>query len=50
MSQRDNSYAAVMARSNEIMKASVGMDYDDYVPIEEWSRPFPTNDHIILNS
>jgi cysteine synthase len=31
MSQRDNSYAAVMARSNEIMKASVGMDYDDYV-------------------
>lgn len=31
MSQHDNSYAAVMARSNEIMKASVGMDYDDYV-------------------
>lgn len=31
MTQRDNSYAAVMARSNEIMKASVGMDYDDYV-------------------
>lgn len=31
MTQRDNSYAAVMARSNDIMKASVGMDYDDYV-------------------
>ncbi len=27
----DTSYAAVMARSNEIMKASLGMDYDDYV-------------------
>jgi cysteine synthase len=31
MSARDNSYSAVMARSNEIMKASVGMDYDDYI-------------------
>lgn len=31
MSTRDNSYSAVMARSNEIMKASVGMDYDDYI-------------------
>ena len=31
MSTRDNSYNAVMARSNEIMKASVGMDYDDYI-------------------
>ncbi|HAP42766.1 MAG: PLP-dependent lyase/thiolase [Spirochaetes bacterium GWD1_61_31] len=28
---RDNSYAAVMARKNEIMKASMGMDYDDFV-------------------
>ncbi len=31
MNARDNSYSAVMARSNEIMKASVGMDYDDYI-------------------
>ena len=31
MIARDNSYSAVMARSNEIMKASVGMDYDDYI-------------------
>ncbi len=28
---RDDSYAAVMARKNEIMKASLGMDYDDFV-------------------
>ena len=28
---RDNSYAAVMARKNEIMKASMGMDYDDFI-------------------
>lgn len=31
MTQRDMSYAAVMARKNEIMKASMGMDYDDYI-------------------
>ena len=28
---RDNSYGAVMARSNEIMKASLGLDYDEFV-------------------
>lgn len=27
---RDNSYSAVMARRNEIMKAAVGIDYDDF--------------------
>ena len=27
----DTSYAAVLARKNEIMKASLGVDYDDYV-------------------
>ncbi len=27
----DTSYAAVMARSNEIMKASLGIDYDDFI-------------------
>jgi 2-amino-4-ketopentanoate thiolase beta subunit len=31
MTIRDTSYAAVMARKNEIMKASLGIDYDDYV-------------------
>jgi 2-amino-4-ketopentanoate thiolase beta subunit len=30
-SARDTSYAAVMARKNEIMKASMGMDYDDFI-------------------
>ena len=28
---RDTSYAAVMSRKNEIMKASMGMDYDDFI-------------------
>ena len=28
---RDQSYAAVMARKNEIMKASMGMDYNDFI-------------------
>jgi cysteine synthase len=28
---RDTSYAAVMARKNEIMKASLGIDYDEYI-------------------
>lgn len=28
---RDNSYQAVMARKNDIMKASMGMDYDSFV-------------------
>ena len=28
---RDMSYAAVMARRNEIMKASMGMDYNDFI-------------------
>ncbi len=31
MTARDNSYAAVMARKNEIMKASLGIDFDDYI-------------------
>lgn len=31
MSERDLSYEAVMARKNEIMKASLGIDYDDYI-------------------
>jgi hypothetical protein len=31
MSVTDSSYAAVMARRNEIMKASLGIDYDDFV-------------------
>ncbi|MDD2522269.1 MAG: 2-amino-4-oxopentanoate thiolase subunit OrtB [Anaerolineaceae bacterium] len=30
MSSSDNSYAAVMARKNEIMKMSTGLDYDTY--------------------
>jgi cysteine synthase len=30
MTQRDNSYAAVMARKNEIMKTSTGLDYNTY--------------------
>ena len=30
MTQRDNSYAAVMARKNEIMKTSTGIDYNTY--------------------
>ena len=31
MSVADISYAAVMARSNEIMKAALGIDYDDFI-------------------
>ncbi len=31
MTQRDMSYNAVMARKNEIMKASMGIDYDDFI-------------------
>ncbi len=31
MSAKDNSYAAVNARKNEIMKASMGMDYDSFI-------------------
>jgi 2-amino-4-ketopentanoate thiolase beta subunit len=31
MTRRDTSYPAVMARSNEIMKTSLGIDYDDYI-------------------
>jgi cysteine synthase len=30
MRTRDTSYAAVMARRNEIMKVSLGLDYDDF--------------------
>jgi cysteine synthase len=30
MMTRENSYAAVMARKNEIMKASMGIDYDEF--------------------
>lgn len=28
---RDTSYAAVMARSNEIMKSAMGLDYDEFI-------------------
>jgi hypothetical protein len=31
MTDRDTSYAAVMSRKNEIIKASMGMDYDDFI-------------------
>lgn len=31
MTAKDTSYAAVMARKNEIMKQALGMDYDEYV-------------------
>lgn len=31
MTLRDTSYAAVMSRKNEIMKASMGVDYDDFI-------------------
>ena len=31
MKNRDMSYDAVMGRKNEVMKASLGIDYDDYV-------------------
>ena len=31
MTQLDTSYQAVMSRKNEIMKASLGIDYDDYI-------------------
>ncbi|HZU85844.1 MAG TPA: 2-amino-4-oxopentanoate thiolase subunit OrtB [Anaerolineaceae bacterium] len=31
MSSRDMSYAAVTARKNEIMKASLGIDFDDFI-------------------
>ena len=31
MSAPDTSYAAVLARKNEIMKASLGIDFDDYI-------------------
>jgi cysteine synthase len=31
MTNKDMSYAAVTARKNEIMKASLGIDYDDFV-------------------
>jgi len=31
MTLRDTSYAAVMGRKNEIMKASMGVDYDDFI-------------------
>ncbi len=31
MTARDTSYAAVMGRKNEIMKASMGMDYEDFI-------------------
>ncbi len=31
MSARDMSYQAVMARKNDIMKSSMGMDYDNYI-------------------
>ncbi len=31
MSGRDTSYAAVMARKNEIMKASLGIDYEEFI-------------------
>ncbi len=31
---KDNSYAAVMARKNEIMKSSLGIDYEDFIQSE----------------
>ena len=31
MTAHDMSYAAVMARKNEIMKASMGIDFDDFI-------------------
>lgn len=31
MTTHDTSYAAVMARNNEIMKASLGIDYEDFI-------------------
>ena len=31
MTARDTSYTAVMARKNEIMKASLGIDYDEFI-------------------
>lgn len=31
MTQHDMSYTAVMARKNEIMKSSMGIDYDDFI-------------------
>ena len=31
MTGRDTSYAAVMARRNEVMKASLGIDFDDFI-------------------
>jgi len=31
MNNRDTSYAAVLSRKNEIMKASLGIDYDDFI-------------------
>ncbi|MBN1146755.1 MAG: PLP-dependent lyase/thiolase [Anaerolineales bacterium] len=31
MTSRDTSYGAVMARKNEIMKASLGIDYEDFI-------------------
>ncbi len=31
MTARDTSYAAVMARKNEIMKASLGIDYEEFI-------------------
>ena len=31
MIARDTSYLAVMARKNQIMKSSLGIDFDDYI-------------------
>ena len=31
MNNRDMSYEAVMSRKNEIMKASLGIDFDDFI-------------------
>lgn len=31
MTQKDMSYSAVMARKNEIMKSSMGIDYEDFI-------------------
>ena len=37
MSVTDSSYAAVMERRNAIMKASLGIDYDDFVAVRSRS-------------
>ena len=61
MSPRDYSYSAVMARKNEIMKTSMGMDYQDFIqsPIAfdyermlretGWEKLLPVCDGVMLD-